>query len=259
MLPILRLGPLTLQAPGLALLAGVWLGVWLAERQAARLKLDPAAVSNLIYVVLFAGLLGARLTYAARNLSAYLASPLGLFALTPATLWPEAGLLIGLAAAAWYGRRRELRLRPSLDALAPGLAAFLVALGVAHLFSGDAYGAPARLPWSLYLWDEYRHPAQVYEILAALLVFGAAWKKPFGDEGTGLNLLAVVALAAAARVLLETFRGDSLIWAAGFRAGQVIGLLVLAAALWLMRIWAQTYVPTSTQVNLHNEPRSLSG
>jgi len=243
MFPFIRVGPFLLQLPGLALLAGIWIGSSLAEKEAARLKLNVAAVYNLIFFGLIAGVVGARLAYAARYLSAYLANPLGLLALTPATLSPNAGLVIGLAVAALFGWRKKLPLRPTLDALAPGLAAFMVALGVAHIMSGDAFGAPAQLPWSIYLWDDYRHPSQIYETIAALVVFAVAWKRPLGQPGDGINFLLVVALSAAARVWLEAFRGDSVIWPGGFRAAQVVGVVVLAAALWLMKAWAQPTAP----------------
>lgn len=243
MFPFFRLGPVLVQLPGLALLGGVWVGSSLAEKEAARLKLNAADVYNLIFYGLGAGVIGARLAYAARYLSAYLTNPLGLFALTPATLYPDAGLVIGVALAALFGWRRKLPLRPTLDALAPGLAAFLVALGLAHVLSGDAFGASAKLAWSIYLWDDYRHPAQIYETLAALAVFVITWKQPLGRTGEGLNFLLVVALSAAARIFLEAFRGDSVIWAGGFRAAQLMGLLLLAVCLWLMKTWAQPALP----------------
>jgi prolipoprotein diacylglyceryltransferase len=251
MLPYLPLGPLLIQLPGLALLAGVWFGSSLAEKEAARVAEAqpaasglPAAIYNLIFFGLIAGIVGARLAYAARSFAAYLDNPLSLLALTPATLSPGAGLFVGAAGAVGYGWRRRLPLRPTLDALAPGLAAFLVALGVAHFLSGDAFGAPAyrpggqaALPWAIYLWDEYRHPAQVYETAAALAVLAVALRRPFGLEGRGLNFLLVVALSALARIFLEAFRGDSLLWPGGFRAAQAAGMAVLGAALWLARAW----------------------
>ena len=247
MFPFLRLGPFLLQLPGLALLGGVWLGSTLSEKAAARLKLDTVAVYNLIFYGLAAGVVGARLAYAARYVNTYLTDPWSLLALTPATLYPSAGLASGVAAAALYGRRKKLPLRPTLDALAPALATLLVALGVAHFLSGDAFGAPTGLPWAIYLWDDYRHPSQVYEVLAGLAILAAAWKRPFAPSGAGLDFALVVALAAAARVFLEAFRGDSVIWPGGFRAAQVAGLVVLGASLWLIKRWAQPAAPRSVE------------
>jgi phosphatidylglycerol:prolipoprotein diacylglycerol transferase len=207
---------------------------------AARLKLNAADIYNLVFYGLVAGLIGARLAHAAHYLGAYLASPLSLFALTPATVDINAGLVTGVAVAALFGWQRRLPLRPTLDALAPGLAAFMVALGLAHLFSGDAFGAPIKLPWSVYLWNAYRHPSQIFETLAALVIFAIVWVHRVQSAGDGLNFLFGVAFSAAARVFLEAFRGDSLLWPGGFRAAQVIGLLILAMSFWRMHRWARS-------------------
>ncbi|MEP7359532.1 MAG: prolipoprotein diacylglyceryl transferase family protein, partial [Anaerolineales bacterium] len=215
------------------------------------------AINNVIFVALGAGLAGARLAYAGQYQSAYLANPIGLLALTPATLSPGAGFVIGLAAAVWYGRRHHLLLRPTLDALAPGLATFLIAVGVAHLFSGDAFGASAKLPWSIYLWNDYRHPSQVYEIIAALAILILTWRRSTGRPDDGSRFLLVIALSSCARVFLEAFRGDSVIWLGGFRAAQIVGLVVLAASLWLLKDWAQASspAPANTQEILMAEVR----
>lgn len=243
MFPFLRLGPFLLQMPGLALLGGLWLGSSLAEKEAVRLKLNPAVVYNLIFYGLVAGIIGARLAYAVQYLDVYLDNPWSLLALTPSTLSLKAGLAVGVATAVLFGRHSRLPLRPTLDALAPGLAALLVALGVAHIFSGNAFGAPTKLPWAVSLWDEYRHPTQVYETVLALAILILAWKRPPGRPGEGFNFLFVLASSAAARVFLEAFRGDSVIWPGGFRAAQVMGLLVLAVCLWLARAWGQPAAP----------------
>ena len=240
MFPYLRLGPFLLQTPGLALLAGLWVGASLVEKEARRLGLNAAAIYNLIFYGLIAGVIGARLGYAARYLNVYLANPLSLFSLNTNTLSVTDGLLIGVIVAFVYGQRKKLPLRPSLDALAPGLAAFMVALGVAHFLSGDAFGTPADLPWSIYLWNAYRHPWQIYETLAALIVFLLIWKRPFGLTGEGLSFLLLVALSAFARVLLEPFRGDSAITAIGFRSAQVISLILLAGSVGLIDRWLRS-------------------
>jgi prolipoprotein diacylglyceryltransferase len=217
MLPFLRLGPLLIQLPGLALLAGVWGATLLVEREALRLKLNAPAVVNLILYGLLGGLIGARLVFVAQHLDAYLASPLSLFSLNMSSLDRSGGLVSAVIIMVLLGRRHHLPLRPTLDALAPGLAVILVAMGIAHLLSGNAYGSPSQLPWAIYLWDEYRHPTQVYETVAALLIL-VVWRVYSArSPAPGTGFLMVVALSAAARIFIEAFHGDSLIWRGGFR------------------------------------------
>ena len=131
MFPILQLGPLALQLPGLFLLAGVWLGTWLIEREAPRHNVSVGALNSLVFYGLIAGIVGARLAYASRYFRVYAENPLSLFSLTPSTLAPGEGILVGLAVVLILGQRRRLPFWRSLDALAPSLAAFAVLVGIA--------------------------------------------------------------------------------------------------------------------------------
>ena len=149
MFPYIRLGPFLLQTPGLALLIGVSIGLSLAEKEALRIKLKAEPIYNLVFFGLIAGLLGARLTYAATYLNVYLENPSNLFDLNLNTLSLNGGLVIGTAVAILYAARKKLSLRPTLDALTPGLAVFLVSFGLSNFFSGNAFGSPARTEWGV--------------------------------------------------------------------------------------------------------------
>lgn len=237
MFPFLRLGPFILPMASLALLSGLWLGLPLIEREAARLKMNVSILSNVIFYSLLAGLVGARVGYALEFSSAYLANPLSLLALTPTTLSPSAGLVVGLIAFVIFIQRKELPIGPTLDAIAPGLAVFMVCVGLAHILSGDAYGAPTTLPWAIRLWNEYRHPSQFYEIFIAMTVFLIIRERFPKPEGAGMNFLLTIALSSASRIFLESFRGDSIFWPGGFREAQVIALVILAISFFYIRKW----------------------
>jgi prolipoprotein diacylglyceryltransferase len=239
MFPYISLGPILLQTPGLALLVGVWVGLKLAEKEAIRLFIDPDKIYNLFFWGAVSGIIGARLSYAARHINVYAQEPLSLFSLSLNTLLPLDGLFISLTVIIIYGWRKQLPLRATLDVFAPGLSVFLVLYGIAHILSGDAFGSASSVPWAIYLWDSNRHPSQIYETLAALLILVLVLKRPLAEFGHGLNFLFMISLTAATRVFLEAFRGDSLIWPGNFRAAQIIGFIVTIAALWTMRLWAE--------------------
>jgi prolipoprotein diacylglyceryltransferase len=241
MLPVLQIGPLAIQLPGLLLLAGVWVGSSVTEKQARRLRLPVATLSNMIFLALLVGLLSARLWYALRYLSIYLENPLGVLALNPSTLAPAEGALTGMLAAVIYAQRRHLPLWATLDALAPGLAVFAVAYGFTNLASGDGFGAPSDLPWAIELWGAHRHPTQIYEILLAGLIFASirelGLRPPF--PFSGFLFLAWVALAAVSRLFLEAFRGDSVIVLGILRSAQLVSLGVLLGAMLAMHLGAR--------------------
>lgn len=242
MFPTLQLGPLAMPVGPVLLLLGVWLGLWLAEREADRVRLNRDTISALALVGLTAGVVGARLAYAALHLSAYIADPLSLISNNLTSFSIPAGWLVGVSAGLWYGRREHLPLRRTLDALAPLLLTLSGGLALAQLANGDGFGAPAQVPWSLYLWGEARHPTQIYALLATGVVTIAWWL--WGRTGfAGFAFLLCLAGLAADVIIVEAFRGDSALLTGGWRAAQVVGLVVLAGALIQMRRWADVTVP----------------
>lgn len=236
MLPILNIGPLAIPAPAFILLIGFWLGLELAEKQAQRFGASARHIYNLTLVAILAGLIGARVVYLAQAPQAFLDSPFSLLSPRPEMLDGVGGVITAALAAAIYTWKQRLNPWTTLDALTTLLAVLAVTLGVSHFASGDAFGAPARLPWSIELWGELRHPSQVYETLAALSIGWLVWPGSriarSSQEHPGLRWWAFLALSAAARLVLESFRGDSTLVLNLFRQAQVIAWVVLAISLW---------------------------
>lgn len=243
MFPVLRLGPFLLQTPGLVLLVSFWLGSSLAEREARRRGVQAPTFNNGLFLAMVAGLLGARLAYVARYLNTYLANPGSVLSLNTSALAVPEGIVIGVVAAWLYWWLKDLPFRQTLDAVTPLLAVLAIGLGIAHLASGSAYGAPVRLPWAIYLWDDFRHPSQVYETLAATLIFALVWRARKPNSFAGFLFLMWIGLSAAARLFLESFRGDSTIVLGGLRVAQLGALAILLLALWLMGRWARRGTP----------------
>lgn len=245
MLPILQIGPVAVQMPGLILLAGVWVAVSLTDREAPRYSLKASTISNMILIGLVVGILSARIRYAIRFFDVYLENPLSVFSLNPTTLAPVEGALTGLAVAAYYGYRKGLPLWPTLDAMTPGLAAFGIALGFAHLASGDAFGAETTAPWAIELWGAPRHPTQIYEVMTAAIIFWAIWELRRKLPASGLLFLTWIALSALSRLIIEAFRGDSIIALGSVRSAQVVSVAILLLALIGMHLLVRRQAPAT--------------
>lgn len=236
MFPVLQVGPLAIQTAGLILIAGIWLGLNLAERHAHRYDLAAESLDNLVLISLIGGILGARLGYVIRYPSIFFESPFSILSLNPGLLDLWTGLAVAAIAAFIFGQRKQMPFWATLDALTPGIAVAAVALGVSHLASGAAFGMPADVPWAISLWGANRHPSQVYEILAASLILVLFWpgKGPVFTRLSptpGIYFLSFIASSALARLFLEAFRGDSRLILAGIRQPQVVAWLALAATL----------------------------
>lgn len=212
------------------LLAALWIGLALAEKRANRHNISKDALNNIVYYSLFGYVLGGRLLYALENYSVFLQSPGSLLSLNIDLFDPFAALIAALIVGFVYGSRQKLLFWPTLDALTPLFATIAIGLSLSHLAAGTAFGRPTDLPWAIELWNATRHPTQVYELIASLLIFGSIW---FGkaDSRPGTLFLTFTALIAASRLFLEAFRGDSMLIIGGLRLAQVIAWIVLAVAL----------------------------
>jgi phosphatidylglycerol:prolipoprotein diacylglycerol transferase len=232
MLPIIQLGPLSLQAPGLFLLISLWIGITLAEKNSPHYKLSADRVSSLIMLALVAGVLGGRIAYIAQNPAAFAGNLGSMVSLNPGLFDITGALAAALIGAVVYGQRKSLPLLPTLDALIPFFGMLAIGYGLMNFASGNAFGMETNQPWAIDLWGAKRHPSQIYEVLAAFVTFNLLYPPKADAKSPGLSFATFVAITAGYRLFIEAFRGDSRLIFGGLRTGQLSMFIVLAAALW---------------------------
>ncbi len=258
MLPILQVGPLAIQLPGLLLLAGIWWGITMVDREARRQALPNNLYTSMAVYGLLAGIVGARLGYALPFLEIYLRGPLSLFSLNFNTLAPREGLITALLISFVFAHRKKLPLWATLDTFMLGLAAFNIFYGLAHLSSGGAFGAPTSVPWAIELWGARRHPMQLYEILLAVFLLLMLQILKTRSPFHGFSFFAGLGWIAASRLFLEAFRGDSIVVLNGVRSAQIVSLGFLFVALLGIHLLARRSVPGEESPTKLNEMRYLS-
>jgi len=237
MFPVIQIGPLALQTPGLIIILGIWFGLTLAERHSHRYNISPDLLYNLVFISFITGVLGARIVYAVQYFDAFVNTPLNLFSFNPGLLDPIGGIGFGFLAALIYGNRKNIPFWEILDALTLLLAVTTIAFYLSQFASGDAFGIETTLPWGIHLWGTKRHPTQIYNIIAATAALIIIWPKVNGTNNPyipGKTFLSFLALSAGARLFLDAFRGDSVTLIFHFRNVQVVAWCLLAITLWLL-------------------------
>lgn len=242
MLTTLQLGPFVLPTYPLALLLAGWLTLSVAARAAKHLGLDPDHVYNAGLYGFIAAVVGGRLAHVAVYWSAYRTQPLEIFGFntTAFLLWPA--VLAGLAVAGLYVYRHRLSLLAMLDAFAPGLLAGLAVAAVGAFLAGRNPGAASTLPWAVEQWGMRRHPVQLYEAIALLLVAALVWRMIRRGARAGAPFLAALAGYGLAIWFVEAFRAaeTTATILGGLRTGQVVGLILALGALVGFRALATT-------------------
>ncbi len=238
-------GPFTLHTYGVVLAIAFLAGLWVASRQARRAGLDDeraGRVTDMAVWVLIAGLLGAKALLLAVDWRYYTGNPRELLAIFQSGGVFYGGLLAGLLVAWWYARRYQLPGWLTADALAPGVMVGQ-AIGRLGCFSaGCCWGKPASVPWAVTFTDTYAaravgtplytplHPSQLYESLAAFLIFGFLLWLTGRKRFHGQVVLAYVALYSTVRFVLEFWRGDAErgTWFGGaLSTSQIVALAML--------------------------------
>lgn len=238
MFPFFQIGSLAIQAPGLILLVGVWAGLTLSEKlvsERKKLPLSADQLSNIVWFGLAAGILGARVGYILLFPDIFISNPLSIVSLNPGLLDTWFGAGAALVAMVIVAQRYDLTAAIVLDGLTPMLAVLGAAIALASLASGARYGLPSDAPWAVDLFGASRHPAQLYDFLAAaaIIAFLLLRRKKF-HFGDGKLFVVFVALSAGATLFLEAFHATGPI-VGGWRLVQLAAWLVLAVCLWLLR------------------------
>jgi phosphatidylglycerol:prolipoprotein diacylglycerol transferase len=232
MFPIINLGPLSLPAPQLILLIGLWLGSTLSERRAKKFGRNSEILLKIITISIIAGILGARISYIARNPSAFQGHWLSVFSLNPALLDPLGGILIAIVSGYFVAARNQQTNLDLLDDLVPLFSVLLASIHLSNFASGSGYGTLSNLPWAIDLWGGMRHPTQLYYLCAnlAVMYITLVYKRP-GTEIAGRTTILFVILTTGYSVILNTFQDPAghLLW--GFRSTQLLSWLIFTASI----------------------------
>jgi phosphatidylglycerol---prolipoprotein diacylglyceryl transferase len=183
-----------------------------SSREARRLGLPMARFYDMVFFMSVAALTGAYLLFVAFHHAAYLADPWRLLNVFRGGLVWYGGLLSALTVACFYPRRHGFSWRVGMDALAVGLPLGLALGRIGCFAAGCCFGRPSDLPWAVsFPMRRFGviiplHPAQLYEALLMLLVFGVLYARRRRKRFDGELMVIYLFLASWARFGVEFFR-----------------------------------------------------
>lgn len=213
MYPVLfKIGDFEVRTFGVALVVAFLVALASARRRAAARGLDPGRIVDIGVVMLFAGILGARLLFIAQEWATYSQHPERLLTFRFDGLTSYGGLIGGLVALAIWAKRAQIPMRNLLDVFA---VPFLIgsALGrVGCFFNACCYGVPTDPPLGQHFHGlpGTHHPAQLYDM--AMLLVGAWWLTRYERTRTlagGQSIALAFALYGASRFAYEFWRAGT--------------------------------------------------
>lgn len=239
-----HLGPVPVRAYAICVVAGIIVGLWVANRRYLRIGGRAGTILDIAAFSIPAGLVGARLYSVITDYSMYFGPDrdwANVFRIWDGGLGVP-GAVVGGGLAAWiFCRRQGAALAPIAGAVAPGLA-FAQAIGrLGNWFNQALYGHPTTLPWAVEISPVHRlagyvnfatfQPTFLYEslwdaLVGALVIYAARRFLLAGDRTFALYL----GLYALGRFLTQALAVDYSPSVFGLRVDQVLMILIVAGA-----------------------------
>ncbi|WP_076416564.1 prolipoprotein diacylglyceryl transferase [Shewanella sp. UCD-KL12] len=142
-------------------------------------KLPVESLDNLLMYCVIGIIVGARLAHCLfYDPAYYLSNPLKIFAIWEGGLASHGGGLGAILALYYYRRKMDMPFLFLLDRLAIATAIFGFFVRMANFMNSEILGLPSSVPWAI-VFERVdmlpRHPAQLYEAIAYLLIFIGLW------------------------------------------------------------------------------------
>lgn len=219
---LFHIGPLTIHSYGLMMALAFLAGIFVATRFADRQKLDRTVILDLVFYILLAALVGAKLLILIVDLDYYKQDWHRLLGLYQVGGVFYGGLVFAILITAWYIRKKRLDFWQTTDVLVMGLIVGQILGRMGCFLAGCCWGkeAPSDFPLAVTFRNPLAaeqvgtplniplYPTQLMEAGLLLLIFLALLifykRRKFAGQQFSLYLI----LYSVARFWVEFYRGD---------------------------------------------------
>jgi prolipoprotein diacylglyceryl transferase len=241
---IFRIGSFAVRWYGLLFASSFLFGYIIMNRIFKNENLGQEVLDRLTVYMAIGVILGARLGHCIfYEPKYYLSHPLEILAIWHGGLASH-GAAIGILLALWYFVRKEKKEYTwVIDriAIVVALSGFFIRMG--NLMNSEIYGVETTVPWGFVFLRNGetvpKHPTQIYEGLAYLLIFfllyGIYWRKK-GEHIQGTLISLILILVFTARFFIEFLKEDQVAFEATMKLnmGQLLSIpFIIAGFIWL--------------------------
>jgi len=226
---LLKIGSLTLYTYGLFVALGFITAVWFAGKNAQKNNLTPEMITDLFFVIILSGIVGARLCYVVLNFSSFADDLLSIFKIWNGGLVFYGGFISALVCSIAYAKKKKLDIWRTADHLAPAVALGHAVGRIGCFFAGCCYGKECHLPWAITFKNPDSlaplfvglHPTQLYSVISNFFLFFIILMIRNRKKFNGMVFWVYILLYGLLRSFVEIFRGD-------FRGNFIVDFLSLS-------------------------------
>jgi len=214
---LLEIGDFKLYTYGLFVALGFAAALMVSKKVAAhRGSLRPEIVSDLFFIILLSGIVGARVFYVIVNFSYFSKAPLAVFRIWEGGLVFYGGFILAVVCGMGYLKKKNFHVHAVADILAPGIALGHAVGRIGCFFAGCCHGKTCTLPIAITFHHSDSlapvgvglHPTQLYSAAANFAIFLVLLYLGTVKKFHGMVFWTYVLLYSVSRYTIELFRGD---------------------------------------------------
>ena len=223
MLPeLFNIGPIPIRSYGLMLAISFFVGVMYVKYVTKRDNKPFEPYLSIAYIMIFAGVIGARVSYVLFHLSEFQGhwldtfNPFGSNEFGIAGLNLYGGVVLAIISTFIYCRLKNLSILEVFDYFSPTLALGLGITRIGCFLNGCCFGTPTDLPWGVsfpegsipyhIFGSQHLHPSQLYSSLYGIGLFFVLNYMMQRKKFTGQIVAILFMVEAAFRYLIEYVR-----------------------------------------------------
>jgi phosphatidylglycerol:prolipoprotein diacylglycerol transferase len=243
----IKMGSLTIYTYGLMVSLGFIIAVCFAFSQSKKYNLDPKIVIDLSFWILLWGFLGARILYILTEWNQFLSQPYQMLFSRGGFIF-YGGFISALLAMCFYIKKRKLDFWKIADLFSPSVVLAHSIGRVGCFFYGCCYGRATNSFLGM-VFPPYSPagssglaviPTQLISSLVLVIIFLLLLIIRDHQKFKGQVFLSYIFLYGLARFIIEFFRGDPRIFIGRFSISQLISILMITIALWMIRFKSKT-------------------
>lgn len=234
-------GPLTIHAYSLFILAGIIFALWLATKRWVERGGDPEKVGDVAIWAIPFGIIGGRIYHVISTPGPYFGengNPVDAFKIWEGGLGIWGAVAFGALGAYIGAKRAGVSFVTFADAVAPAVLGAQAIGRLGNYFNQELFGRPTELPWGLQIDEQFRpagfeefatfHPTFLYEMLwniAGVLVI--LWLDKKLDLRGGRVFWLYVVVYVSGRWWIEAVRIDPAVTIGGLRINEWVSIVIL--------------------------------
>ncbi|MGG3799956.1 prolipoprotein diacylglyceryl transferase [Metabacillus fastidiosus] len=241
-----ELGPITIYWYAIFIVTGVIIGLWIANKEAARKNLPKEIISDLILWALPISIITARIYYVIFRWEYYSQNIGDIIKIWEGGLAIHGALIGGVATVIVYSKKKNLSFWLLVDILAPSLILAQAIGRWGNFMNQEVHGGPVsrefleilQLPEfiinQMYINGQYYHPTFLYEFVWNIIGFVILILLRRAKLKTGELFLSYLIWYSFGRFFIEALRTDNLMLTDTLRMAQVISILLIFIAISLV-------------------------